>query len=63
MLAFEFLQATFQMASEDVIQVAQIVKMVMENSCKLSVQTPIKIAQHMYLGACEKKSILGLHIR
>lgn len=31
------------MAHEDVIQVAQLVKMAMENAVKLSVLTPIKL--------------------
>ncbi len=32
-----------QVAHHDVVPVAKIVKMVMENSCRLSVVTPVKV--------------------
>lgn len=36
-------ELVYEVAAVDVVQVARIIKMVMENSCNLSVKTPIKI--------------------
>ena len=36
-------ELVYEVSADDVVQVAQIVKMVMENACALGVRTPVKV--------------------